>query len=128
MSVNPKDCRYSKTHEWFKIDGNLVTIGITRFAADELTDITFVDLPPVGTTITAGKRFGEIESVKATSDLVTSVSGQVIETNPRLANEPELVNNDSFGEGWMIEVRATDPSSLNSLMDADAYDRMLAEG
>ena len=124
---NPKDRKYSKTHEWFKVDGNVVPVGITKFAADELTDITFVDLPPVGTKINAGKRFGEIESVKATSDLVSSVSGEVIEINPRLANEPELVNNDSFNAGWMIKVRPADVGELNAAMDADPYDRMLAQ-
>ena len=128
---NPKDRKYSKSHEWFKLDGDIVTIGITRFAANELTDITFVDLPAVGTAIAAGKRFGEIESVKATSDLMSSVTGQIVEINSRLANEPELVNNDSFDGGWMIKLKisnsATLNAELNNLMDADAYDRMLTE-
>jgi len=128
---NPKDRKYSKSHEWFKLDGDVVTIGITRFAANELTDITFVDLPAVGTAIAAGKRFGEIESVKATSDLMSSVTGQIVEINSRLANEPELVNNDSFDGGWMIKLKisnsATLNAELNNLMDADAYDRMLTE-
>src|SRR5690606_5268311 len=124
----PKDRKYSKTHEWFRAEGDLVTIGISKFAADELTDITFVDLPAVGTKITAGKPFGVVESVKATSDLISSVSGEVVRVNERLANEPELVNNDSFGEGWMIQVRVSDLAALNELMDADAYDRMLAQG
>jgi glycine cleavage system H protein len=125
---NPRDRKYSKTHEWFRLDGDGVTVGITKFAADELTDITFVDLPAVGTKIAAGKPFGEIESVKATSDLVSSVSGEVIEVNPRLANEPELVNNDSFNNGWMVRVRPVNMAELGGLMDADAYDRMLAQG
>ncbi|HOA73795.1 MAG TPA: glycine cleavage system protein GcvH [Phycisphaerae bacterium] len=128
MSATPKDRKYSKTHEWFRAEGDLVTIGISKFAADELTDITFVDLPAVGTKITAGKPFGVVESVKATSDLISSVSGEVVRVNERLANEPELVNNDSFGEGWMIQVRVSDLAALNELMDADAYDRMLAQG
>ncbi|MBI4581298.1 MAG: glycine cleavage system protein GcvH [Planctomycetes bacterium] len=128
MSATPKDRKYSKTHEWFRVEGDVVTVGITRFAADELTDITFVDLPPVGTRLTAGKPFGEIESVKATSDLVSSVAGEVIEVNRRQAEEPELVNHDSFGEGWMIKVRSSDLAGLETLMDADAYDRMLAQG
>jgi len=128
VSATPKDRKYSKTHEWFRAEGDLVTIGISKFAADELTDITFVDLPAVGTKITAGKPFGVVESVKATSDLISSVSGEVVRVNERLANEPELVNNDSFGEGWMIQVRVSDLAALNELMDADAYDRMLAQG
>ncbi len=124
----PKDRKYSKTHEWFKPEGDIVTVGITRFAADELTDITFVDLPAVGTKIAAGKPFGEIESVKATGDLVSYIDGEVVEVNPRLANEPELVNNESFGDGWMLKVRIASPAALDALMDADAYDKMLAEG
>lgn len=128
MSATPKDRKYSKTHEWFRPDGDVVTIGISKFAADELTDITFVDLPAVGTTVTAGKPFGVVESVKATSDLISSISGQVVETNPRLADEPELVNNESFGDGWMVKVRISDAAALDGLMDADAYDRMLAQG
>ena len=128
---NPKDRKYSKSHEWFKLDGDVVTVGITRFAANELTDITFVDLPAVGTAIAAGKRFGEIESVQATSDLMSSVTGQIVETNSRLANEPELVNNDSFDGGWMIKLKIADAATLSAeldnLMDADTYNRMLAE-
>ncbi len=127
MSATPKDRKYSKTHEWFRAEGDTVTIGISKFAADELTDITFVDLPAVGTKLTAGRPFGEIESVKATSDLISSIAGEVTATNPRLANEPELVNNDSFGEGWMIKVRISDPASLAALMDADTYDRLLTQ-
>lgn len=128
MSATPKDRKYSKTHEWFRADGDVVTVGISKFAADELTDITFVDLPAVGSAVTAGKPFGVVESVKATSDLISSVSGEVVKINDRLANEPELVNNDSFGDGWMIQLRASDPAVLEGLMDADAYDRMLAQG
>ena len=125
MSVNPKDCRYSKTHEWFKIDGNLVTIGITRFAADELTDITFVSLPPVGKRIEAGGSFGEIESVKATSELFSAIGGEVIEINPLLTDKPELVNSDSFGQGWMIRLRAIDLKPLDALSDAKTYQEMV---
>jgi len=124
----PADRKYSQTHEWFKVSGDVVTIGITRFAADELTDITFVDLPRPGTKLTAGKPFGEIESVKATSALYTAVGGEVIETNAALADQPELVNNSSFEEGWMIKVRADDLAPLDDLMDAAAYDAMLQRG
>ena len=124
----PKDRKYSKSHEWFLPDGEIVTIGISKFAADELTDITFVDLPAVGATVTAGKPFGVVESVKATSDLFSSVSGQVVEVNKRLVGEPELVSNDSFADGWMIKVRIADAAALESLMDADAYALMLSQG
>lgn len=128
MSDTPKDRKYSKTHEWFRPEGDVVTIGISKFAADELTDITFVDLPAVGASVTAGQPFGVVESVKATSDLISSVSGEVVKVNERLADEPELVNNDSFNEGWMIQIRMSDPAGLDNLMDADAYEQMLAQG
>jgi len=121
MSV-PTDRKYSKTHEWFALDGDVVTIGITRFAADELTDITYVDLPKVGTQLEPGREFGEIESVKATSELFSAVGGEVIEVNTQLADAPELVNNDPFGAGSMIKVRTTDLSPLENLMDASAYE------
>ncbi len=123
----PQDYRYAQTHEWFKVDGDVVTIGISRFAADELTDITYVELPEVGEKVTAGESFGEIESVKATSSLYSAVSGEVIEVNERLADEPELVNNDPFGDGWMVKVRCSDLGPLEKLMDAAAYEKMIAE-
>lgn len=122
----PNDRKYSKSHEWFKAEGSIVTIGITKFAADELTDITYVELPPVGKEIKAGASFGEVESVKATSDLYSAVSGVVTEVNGRLANEPELVNNDSFGAGWMIKVKCSDLSPLNDLMDGPTYEKTVA--
>lgn len=124
MSANPGDRQYRKTHEWFKVDGNIVTIGITQFAANELTDITYVALPPVGTEIAADKAFGEIESVKATSDLYSAVSGTIVEVNGALANEPELVNSDPFERGWMVKVKIANPAPLDGLMDAAAYDEM----
>lgn len=126
MTPPPDDRRYSDTHEWFKPDGDVVVMGITQFAADELTDITFVDLPPVGTSVEAGRPFGEIESVKATSDLVSGVSGEIIEVNTALANAPELVNNDPFGDGWMCRIRMSDPSALDMLRDAKAYGKVIA--
>jgi glycine cleavage system H protein len=123
----PQDCKYAQTHEWFKAEGSTVTAGITQFAADELTDITYVELPEAGSTVTAGESFGEIESVKATSDLYCAVSGKVIAVNERLADEPELVNNDPFGEGWMIKIECSDLSPLEKLMEAAAYEKMIAE-
>jgi glycine cleavage system H protein len=121
-----KDCKYAQTHEWFRVAGKTVTIGITQFAADELTDITYVAVPEVGKSVTAGQSFGEVESVKATSDLYSAVSGKVIEVNKRLADEPNLVNDDPQGEGWMVKVECTDLSPLDKLMDAAAYEKMLA--
>ena len=124
----PNDRKYSQTHEWFKLDGNIVTIGLTQFAADELTDITYVELPEIGGTIEGGSHFGEIESVKATSEMYTAVSGTVTDVNQRLADEPELINNDPFGEGWMLKVECADAGPLDKLMDGPAYDKMISEG
>lgn len=121
MSV-PSDRRYLKSHEWHKLEGDVVTIGITKFAADELTDITYVSLPPVGKDLAAGKPFGEIESVKATSDLYAGVSGKVVAINDQLANHPELVNNDPFNTGWMIKIKPSDAAQINNLLDAAKYD------
>lgn len=121
-----KDCKYTQTHEWFRVSGKNVSMGITQFAADELTDITYVSLPPVGKEVAAGSSFGEVESVKATSDLYSAVSGKVIETNAKLADHPELVNSDPQGEGWMIKIECSDLAPLGKLMDAAAYEKMLA--
>lgn len=116
----PADRRYSATHEWHKQDGDIVTIGITQFAVDELTDVTFVDLPNPGKQLTAGKTFGEIESVKATSELYSAVSGEVVEANAALKNDPSLVNQDPYGKGWMIKVK-TPGADLSALMTAEKY-------
>ena len=122
----PKDRKYSQTHEWFQVDGDTVTIGITQFAADELTDITYVDLPGKGKTVEGGSHFGEVESVKATSELYTAVSGEVLATNAKLNDEPGLVNTDPFGEGWLIKVKVSDLGPLDKMMNADAYEKMIA--
>src|SRR5947209_20298958 len=108
----PANYRYLDTHEWHKPEGDSVTIGITHFAADELTDITFVGLPKVGAAVEANKRFGEIESVKATSDLYCGVSGTVTALNSDLTNNPGLVNKDPYQAGWMIKVKVTDPKQM----------------
>jgi len=123
----PHDRKYSQTHEWFKADGNVVTMGITQFAADELTDITYVDLPAVGSRVESGAQFGEVESVKATSSLYCAVSGTVQAVNTRLADEPELVNTDPFQNGWMIKVTCEDLGPLDKLMDGGAYERMISQ-
>ena len=119
--ANPDDLRYSKEHEWVRMDDSRATIGITRFAADELGDIVFVELPEVGTSLTQFGTFGVVESVKAVSDLYSPVSGEVLEVNDALREAPELMNTDPFGEGWIAKVELTDPSELDGLMDADAY-------
>ncbi|MCK6482952.1 MAG: glycine cleavage system protein GcvH [Phycisphaerae bacterium] len=122
----PSDRKYLKTHEWHKLENGLVTIGVTQFAADELTDITYVDLPKIGAKVAAGKAFGVIESVKATSDLMCGIDGEVAEINKALSDHPELVNSDPFNAGWMIRVRPASPAQLDGLLSADAYAKQLA--
>lgn len=117
----PKDYRYLQSHEWHQLQGDIVTIGITQIAADELTDITFVSLPKVGTKLQANQRFGEIESVKATSDLYSGVSGTVTAVNDNLNNNPGLVNTDPYEAGWMVKLKADDPAQVNQLLSADEY-------
>jgi glycine cleavage system H protein len=117
----PTDRTYLETHEWHKVDGGVVTIGITQIAADELTDITYVALPKVGDKIAANARWGEIESVKATADLYSGVSGTVSEVNTQLASNPALVNTDPYNAGWMIKVKASNPEEAAKLLKADDY-------
>ena len=117
----PNDRRYLETHEWHKAEGNVVTIGITQFAADELTDITYVSLPKVGQKLTAKSRFGEIESVKATSDLYSGVGGTVTAVNEALNGDPSLVNSDPYNRGWMIKVKLANPADVEQLLSVDDY-------
>ncbi len=119
------DRKYSATHEWYQADGQIVTVGITQYAADELTDITYVELPEVGKEIKAGGVAGEIESVKATSELICAVAGKVAAVNNTLADQPELLNEDAFGAGWIIKIEAVDLSPLDELMDVAAYEKHL---
>jgi glycine cleavage system H protein len=120
----PTDRKYLATHEWHKLDGDTVTLGITNIAADELTDITYVALPKVGEKIIAGGRFGEIESVKATSDLYSGVSGTVSAVNEELTKNPGLVNTDPFEAGGMVKIKTTNPAAeMDKLLAADAYDK-----
>jgi glycine cleavage system H protein len=121
----PTDRRYLASHEWHKLEGDICTIGITKFAADELTDITYVELPASGREVSAGEAVGEIESVKATSELVCAVSGVITEVNEKLADAPELVNNDTHGEGWMVKIKVSDTSAYEGLMTAEAYQAQL---
>lgn len=117
----PTDRRYSETHEWFLIDDDIVTIGVTQYAADELTDITFVELPEIGTQVAAGDTIGEVESVKATSEVMTAVGGSVVETNAALVDHPELINDDAFEDGWIVKIKADSVGPLRSLMAAKDY-------
>jgi glycine cleavage system H protein len=117
----PDDLRYSKEHEWVRVDGARAMIGITSFAADELGDIVFVELPEVGATLSQFGTFGVVESVKAVSDLYSPVSGEVTEVNEALRDAPELLNADPFGEGWIAKIELANASEVDGLMDAAAY-------
>lgn len=123
----PADLRYTKDHEWVRVDGDTATIGVTDFAANQLGDVVFVDLPPVGRTVDQFATFGVVESVKAVSDLYAPLSGEVLEVNGDLAGAPELVNSDPFGGGWMIRVRVADAGQVAGLLDAAAYQRLTSE-
>lgn len=127
MSNVPQNLKYSKEHEWVRVDGNLAYIGITDFAQDELGDIVFVELPDTGRTLTANETFGTVESVKTVSDLFAPVSGKVVQTNDKLGDSPELVNSDSYGEGWMIVVELANPTELDDLLDSAGYEAHISE-
>ncbi len=123
---NPADRKYAESHEWHQVNGDVVTIGITEHAVDQLTDITFVEMKPVGTTVSAGDTLGEVESVKTTSDIYSAVPGEIIEVNGALSDNPELINSDPYGKGWLVRIRVSDASGLDGLMDAAAYDASIA--
>lgn len=124
----PTDLRYTTDHEWVRVEGDEATIGITAYAADQLGDIVFVELPDPGRTIERSAAFGVVESVKAVSDLFAPIGGVVIEGNGELAGSPELVNSDPYGGGWMVKLRLSDAGQLDALLDADAYDALIAAG
>lgn len=124
----PTDLRYTKDHEWVRVEGDAATIGITAYAADQLGDIVFVELPVPGRSLDQFAAFGVVESVKAVSDLFAPLSGEVTEGNPDLGRNPELVNSDPYGAGWMIKVRVADQTQVDELLDAEAYDALIAAG
>lgn len=124
---SPTDRRYTREHEWVTIEGDLAVVGITDFAQEQLGDIVYISLPEIGTQVTQFQQFGEIESVKAVSDLYSPISGEVVERNERLIDEPELVNLSPYGEGWMIKVALSNPAELENLMEAAEYDEMTAQ-
>lgn len=121
----PNDLKYSKEHEWVKVDGDHAIVGITDFAQSELGDIVFVEIDTVGDTIDADEIFGTIEAVKTVSDLFMPVSGEILELNEKLEDDPELVNSDAYGDGWLVKVKLSDASQLDNLMDAAAYKDMI---
>lgn len=125
--MNPVELKYSKSHEWAKVEGNTVTLGITAHAQDSLGDVVFVELPDNDTTVVAGETFGTVESVKAVSDMIAPVSGRVIDYNQEVLDSPELLNDDPYGEGWLIKVEVDDLKVLDELLSAAEYEAFLAE-
>lgn len=125
---SPGDLKYTREHEWVRIEGETGTIGITDYAQDQLGDIVYVDLPAAGTTVTYMEKFGEIESVKAVSELFSPVTGEVTEINSDLADNPQVVNDSAHDEGWMLRVRLTNAAELEQLLSAAQYDDFLASG
>jgi glycine cleavage system H protein len=117
----PAGLRYTKEHEWIRVEGGVGTVGITDFAQHELGDVVFVELPGAGASLTKGQAFGVVESVKAVSDVYAPVSGEVVEANSQLGAKPELVNEDPYGAGWLVTLRVAHPEDLGDLMDADGY-------
>jgi len=123
----PPNLRYSKDHEWVRADGDTVTVGITEYAQDALGDVVFVEIPEQGSTVTAGESFTEVESTKSVSDIYAPVTGTIVAVNDALEGEPELLNSDPYGDGWICSIRMSDPAELDALLDDDGY-RALTEG
>ncbi|MCX5664333.1 MAG: glycine cleavage system protein GcvH [Planctomycetota bacterium] len=120
--ASPSNCKFTESHEWFRVEGDTVVIGITQFAANELTDVTYVQMKPSGTAIESGASLGEVESVKTTSDIYSVLAGSIVEVNTEVVKDPSLVNSDPFGKGWLVKLRAADVGKLVGLMDASTYD------
>jgi len=120
---SPDDRRYSESHEWHKLDGDVLTLGLTKFAVDELTDVTYVEMKPAGTAVEPGESIGEVESVKATSDVYCAFPGEVLETNGDLESDPAALNTDPHGAGWLVKIKVSDTAPFESLMTADVYDQ-----
>ncbi len=124
----PVDLRYTKEHEWVRLDGDEAVVGITAFAADQLGDVVFVELPAVGRALAQHATFGVVESVKAVSDLFTPLGGEVVAINDALAGQPELVNSDPYAGGWMLRLKVADAAQVDGLLDAAAYEQLTSEG
>lgn len=123
----PTDLRYTKDHEWVRLEGDTATVGVTAYAADQLGDVVFVDLPAPGRALEQHATFGVVESVKAVSDMYAPIGGEVTEANAELAGSPELVNSDPYGAGWMIRIRVADVGEVDGLLDPAAYEQLIAE-
>lgn len=126
--ANPAELKYSKDHEWVKVEGDAVTVGITDFAQKQLTDIVFVELPEKGKQVEANKRMAVVESVKSVSDVFCPVSGEIVEINGKLADTPEVINKDPYGEGWFVKIKVKDKAELGSLMTAEQYEETTKKG
>ncbi len=124
-SLIPKELKYTNTHEWLRVEGDIATIGITDYAQKELSDIVYVDLPEVGKTINQGDVLGTIEAVKAVSDFYTPISGTVIECNTELKNVPDLVNKEPYDKGWMVKIKMSDTSEMSKLLSAEDYEKII---
>jgi glycine cleavage system H protein len=127
MSDTPEELRYTKEHEWSRLEGDRIRVGITDFAQDQLGDVVYVELPPEGKTVTAGEPMGEVESTKSVSDIFCPVTGRIVEVNEALESNPALVNQDPYGEGWMVVISPEDASAYEGLLDASGYTGVLAE-
>jgi glycine cleavage system H protein len=123
----PPELRYHREHDWARVDGDEATLGITWFAQDALGELVHYEAPDEGSTVTKDQPYGEVESVKAVSDVIAPLSGEVIEVNRKAVDEPETVNEDPYGEGWLIRIRMTEPSEVDSLLDVEAYKQVVAE-
>ena len=121
----PKECRYAETHEWARLEKDIVTVGITAFAVEQLGDIVYLELPKTGTKVQKGSSLGMVESVKATSDLYAPVSGEVAEVNSDISNNLEAFKSDPYGKAWLLKIKASDKKELDSLMDAETYEKQL---
>src|ERR1041385_2750759 len=128
MANVPAELKYTREHEWAKVEGGQARVGITAFAQEQLGDVVFVELPKVGAKVSALKTFGVVESVKAVSDLFAPLSGEVVEVNAELARKPEIVNADPYGQGWMIAIRLSNAAEVSELMTAEAYERLIEGG
>ena len=126
--MDPKKLRYTTTHEWASLDGDLCTVGISQFAVEQLTDVVYLDLPDVGDHVFVGESFGEVESVKAVSDLNSPVNGEITAVNEKLINDPSAVASDPYGQGWLIKIKVEPGTTLDHLLTPEQYEKQLAEG
>ena len=126
-AIYPDHLKYTKEHEWLAVEGKVGTVGLTHYAQEELGDIVYVELPKTGTPVVAGEEFGTVESVKAVSEIYAPASGEVAEVNPALAEHPETVNKDPYGDGWLIKIRLADPDDLEGLMSAVEYRKFIED-